>query len=68
MNLDAFANTESVKTGYRAWWASLPEDVVAEVVVGYRGGIPKATIVRWLKSEGYDATINKLNRLIEDNK
>jgi hypothetical protein len=68
MNLHEYADANKVPNAKEPWWTSLPLEIVHQVLEGYATGIPKATIVRWLKAEGHTgATVNKLNTLLTDN-
>lgn len=67
MKLTEFAGKNPTTTGSKPWYQMhLTDAQIKEVVKGYRSGIPKTTIAKWLKSEGHsDVTTGKIDTLIE---
>lgn len=61
MSLAEFAAKDTTKTGTQCWLCGIPERAEAEE--GYRSGVKKATITRWLKTLYPDeATDNKVGK------
>ena len=68
MDLSKFHETEKDASKLKpTWWDGLPEEVRTIIDDGYKSGIPKATILRWLNAEheGLAATRGLLNGAIE---
>lgn len=55
-SLSEFAAKDSARPGPSCWLCGIPEREEAEA--GYRSGVPRATIVRWLKSIHGDVVSN----------
>ena len=52
-SLNEYAQTENIKTGYKAWRDKSPENQQAwkEAVEGFRSGLSPSTVARWLQDE-----------------
>ena len=52
-SLNEYAQTENIKTGYKAWRDKSPENQQAwkEAVEGFRSGLSPSTVARWLHDE-----------------